>query len=377
MKGETKQRILNLLATAFFLFIVIGGAVWILVDLFGGGNDDSADDLPAAVGKRYNDKISYTFSFTSDEECPNGNIDDDFLHASLNFEKNKIYYTIFDFTISSFEINGWEEHFTSAVQLSSIETVEARLEEAATSTFTEAEVDDKKIITTTYSVPENLEEARTYRIVLRLTILREFDDVWLKIAFYGDGEDAARAKYAEAVFCAEFTQGLAYRINDDGLTCSVVGIGTATDSKIYIPSYTTLPDQDGEYPVTALGDRAFAGRIVTSIALPDSVTTIEWYSFYGCRKLTSIVIPDSVTAIRQYAFFGCSGLESIMIPNNVSLIGEQAFRDCINLCHVTFQDPNGWYVGNSKIPSNDLADSSRAALYLREKISLSEWRRRS
>ena len=56
------------------------------------------------------------------------------------------------------------------------------------------------------------------------------------------------------------------------------------------------------------------GTLVTDLIIPDSVTSIGEYAFYGCSELTSITIPESVTSIGDYAFSGCSGLTSITIP---------------------------------------------------------------
>ncbi|MET2999597.1 leucine-rich repeat protein, partial [Flavobacterium psychrophilum] len=50
-------------------------------------------------------------------------------------------------------------------------------------------------------------------------------------------------------------------------------------------------------------------------------------------------IPNSVTAIENFAFFGCFGLTSVTIPNSVTAIEERAFADCSSLrtvnCHIT------------------------------------------
>ena len=50
---------------------------------------------------------------------------------------------------------------------------------------------------------------------------------------------------------------------------------------------------------------------LTSVTIPDSVTTIGAWAFRGCSSLTSVTIPDSVTAIEYYAFYSCSSLTSI------------------------------------------------------------------
>ena len=66
-------------------------------------------------------------------------------------------------------------------------------------------------------------------------------------------------------------------------------------------------------------------------SIPNSVTSIGWHAFEYCSSLTSITIPNSVTSIGDRAFSGCSGLTSITIPNSVKSIGEYAFEGCHSL----------------------------------------------
>ncbi|MBO5787849.1 MAG: leucine-rich repeat domain-containing protein, partial [Bacteroidaceae bacterium] len=93
----------------------------------------------------------------------------------------------------------------------------------------------------------------------------------------------------------------------------------------------TLPtDCEGEYYV--IGSEVFKNNTaLTSVEIPNSVTSIGNYAFYGCSGLTSIVIPNSVTSIGDYAFYGCDGLTSIVIPNGVTSIGDSAFEGCANI----------------------------------------------
>ena len=63
-----------------------------------------------------------------------------------------------------------------------------------------------------------------------------------------------------------------------------------------------IPGNEYANPLRYAGDLYIDGQLVTDLVIPDSVTEINAYAFYGCTGLTSVVIPDSVTSIGSYAF---------------------------------------------------------------------------
>ena len=81
-----------------------------------------------------------------------------------------------------------------------------------------------------------------------------------------------------------------------------------------MPSNTSIVLKEG---TLGIGDSAFFG------------------SFFGCKGLTSITIPDSVTSIGENAFGYCTNLADVIISNNVASIGSNAFQYCIGLTSVT------------------------------------------
>ncbi|MDE6618350.1 MAG: leucine-rich repeat domain-containing protein [Clostridiales bacterium] len=91
--------------------------------------------------------------------------------------------------------------------------------------------------------------------------------------------------------------------------------------------------------VTSIGEGAFRGcGSLASAKMPDGITSIERDVFYKCANLTSIEIPTSVMFIEDYAFHGCSSLSGIEIPNSVLSIGDYAFRDCSSLANIEIPD---------------------------------------
>ena len=80
-----------------------------------------------------------------------------------------------------------------------------------------------------------------------------------------------------------------------------------------------------------------AGRI-GAYTIPANITRIGKCAFSDCTSLTSVTIPNSVTEMGYSAFEGCTGLKSITIPDSVTKIGDSAFEGCAGLTSVTIPD---------------------------------------
>ena len=132
--------------------------------------------------------------------------------------------------------------------------------------------------------------------------------------------------------------------------------------------------------VTSIGDNAFDGCSgLTSVAIGNSVTTIGGSAFYDCsglssvnisdlaawcnidfsgkdsnplsyahhlyingNEITNLVIPNDVTSIGGFAFYGCDGLTSVAIGSSVTSIGSSAFYECSGLTSVNISDLAAW-----------------------------------
>ena len=158
------------------------------------------------------------------------------------------------------------------------------------------------------------------------------------------------------------SEGLSFALNNDGASYAVTGIGTCTDTDVVIPS------QYNGLPVTSIGYEAFyfCGRL-TSVIIPDSVTTIGDGAFYNTAYYNDesnwendvlyigqylIAAKDSIsgeytikagtTVIADDAFSYCD-LTSIVIPDSVTSIGMRAFSGCRSLASITVDLNNSVY----------------------------------
>ena len=129
--------------------------------------------------------------------------------------------------------------------------------------------------------------------------------------------------------------------NTSGITSLTIGSGCTFETTNATEStFANMPDlirvtlEEG----LVLGDvdGMFSGcTSLTSVTIPNSVTSIGYHAFRGCSSLTSVSIGNSVTSIDDFAFENCTSLTSITIPDSVTSIDSYAFCNCTSLTSVT------------------------------------------
>ena len=102
-------------------------------------------------------------------------------------------------------------------------------------------------------------------------------------------------------------------------------------------------------------------NLIEAIVLPDGLTTIGNYAFFGCDAPTSVVIPESVISIGNHAFSFCKGLTSVVIPEGVITIADFAFYECTALISATIP-ASTIAIGSSAFRSTSLKEITNHAV---------------
>ncbi|MBO4211321.1 MAG: leucine-rich repeat domain-containing protein, partial [Oscillospiraceae bacterium] len=99
----------------------------------------------------------------------------------------------------------------------------------------------------------------------------------------------------------------------------------------------------GVLTITGSGDMTISGidapwakykNSITSVSLPNGLSSIGRYAFNSCSGLTAISFPSTLKTIGDHAFQYCTGLKSLSIPDGVTKISYSAFSNCSALVNV-------------------------------------------
>lgn len=116
---------------------------------------------------------------------------------------------------------------------------------------------------------------------------------------------------------------------------------TAENGEVTITDYigtrehVLIPSEIGGFPVTALADKAFYEKHVTTVVVPDSVTEIGDLCFSGDNYLLSLTLPDGLAELPPIALESCYSLMDFELPKGLKTIGASALQAIFYLTHLT------------------------------------------
>ena len=116
--------------------------------------------------------------------------------------------------------------------------------------------------------------------------------------------------------------------SDDELSLSEAAAVTDLSGVFKSTSITSFDELRFFTGLTSIAANSFNGcSNLTTITIPESVTSINISAFADCVALKSVYLSEGLTSIRSTAFKGCTSLTTLVIPKSVSSIGSQAFAE--------------------------------------------------
>lgn len=185
-------------------------------------------------------------------------------------------------------------------------------------------------------------ESTDYNYFVTYTLKDIPEQYWftpISITLKVEGSNTSVSKTLNVAALAEEYQNSSdysfYKIDDNNVA---IGLANMNLEEAIIPEYyldvedtnTTLLGKRiritsvGYYVFNHQNNILFTSSSLKSVKIPEGVTTIASYCFYGASSLTSISLPQSVTSIGSYAFISTNALEQIILPKDV-VLGESVF----------------------------------------------------
>ncbi len=97
---------------------------------------------------------------------------------------------------------------------------------------------------------------------------------------------------------------------------------------------------------------------IKDLIIPEGVTKISHFAFFGCSGLTSVTIPNSITQLNKSTFAYCSGLKSVTLPNSITSIGDYVFAYCSSLTDVWCYAENVPTTGSNAFNNSPIATAT-------------------
>ena len=148
-------------------------------------------------------------------------------------------------------------------------------------------------------------------------------------------------------------RGYKYDITSLVVPEGVTTIACNVFAGLYALTGVTLPSK-----LTHISNNAFGKCTgITSLAIPHGVTRIGQAAFQNCSGLTSVTLPRSLTRVGSEAFRSCSSLTSLILPRSLTRVGRHTFANCTALTSVVFRAEVSksflaWSVGSSRHRDN-------------------------
>lgn len=140
---------------------------------------------------------------------------------------------------------------------------------------------------------------------------------------------------------AFFRSGLAaFNVNSANQTFSSQdGVLFSKDMKTLLiyPAGKTAATYQIPSGITTVGEDAFNGAGVGEIIIPSTVKNLETGAFAE-SDITTLTIPDSVTSIGDYICEGCAYLESVTTGSGLTALGYRTFAECSSLTEVNLNE---------------------------------------